>query len=166
MNASRDRAAYREQLHSFIPLRHHLPIEAWPRLRHFGISDIVVDAGDTIEVLASLPPTLPTVELSFLLFKEGGGGSYKEILEKIRYKLPWANWEVWPTLILKAHYVADVCSPMTPLYSKEATRFMHGEQEHLFGQREHRGYNSIPSGNGLGGVWRDEFDPTCETPCL
>ncbi|KAG9255766.1 uncharacterized protein F5Z01DRAFT_652072 [Emericellopsis atlantica] len=163
-NASRARSGIRQQLDSFIPLRQLLPIEAWPRLRHFGIAGIVVDTNELVDVLASLPTTLRTVELSFLLFKEGGGGSYKELLEKIRDKLPWADWEIRPTLILKTHYLPNPYHGKTTWYSKEATRFIYGEQEHLFGQKPHKGFNSVPYGKGLGGVSRDEFDPTWEKP--
>ena len=164
-NASRVHSGQGEQLNSFIPLRRLLPIEAWPRLCHFGISGIVIDVDDTIEVLKGLPTTLRTVEINFLLFKEGGGGSYKELLEKIRDKLPWADWEIRPTLILKTHSVIGVAPGMTTWFSKEATRFIYGEQGHLFAQRHNKGFNAVPPGKGLGGVWRDEFDPTWEKPC-
>lgn len=164
-NANKDGFGQGEQRNSFIPMRRLLPIEAWPRLRHFGISGIVVDTDDTIEVLASLPQTLRTVELSFLLFKKDGGGSYKELLEKIRDKLPWADWKIRPTLILKMSFMSYFSPGKTTWYSKEATRFIYGEQEHLFGQRENWGLDAVAQGKGRGGVWRDEFDPTWEKPC-
>ncbi|KAL6399948.1 hypothetical protein AUP68_17358 [Ilyonectria robusta] len=52
----------------FVPLRAIFQVESWPKLGHFGLSGFAVQQDDIISLLAALPPTLRSVELSFLYF--------------------------------------------------------------------------------------------------
>jgi hypothetical protein len=51
-----------------VPLAQIFPHEKWTRLRHFGLSGLWVTAEDLLMLLAALPQTLKSVELSFLWF--------------------------------------------------------------------------------------------------
>ncbi|OAQ98571.1 hypothetical protein LLEC1_07579 [Akanthomyces lecanii] len=72
----------------FIPLQSILPIAAWQKLRHFGLSRFTVCQSDVIELLKNLPASIRTVELSFLYFLEGRG-NYGTLLKKMRAELGW-----------------------------------------------------------------------------
>ncbi|ROT38193.1 hypothetical protein SODALDRAFT_312748 [Sodiomyces alkalinus F11] len=72
----------------FIPLRTIFPVEKWPRLRHLGLSRFLVKQKDVLALLASLPDTLRSVELSFLMFLDGGG-SFRGLLDDMRDTLGW-----------------------------------------------------------------------------
>ncbi|KAH7176768.1 hypothetical protein EDB81DRAFT_940639 [Dactylonectria macrodidyma] len=72
----------------FIPLRTIFPIEKWMKLRHFGLSGFIVRQNDIISLLAALPSTLRSVELSFLHFQLGHGTN-REFLFALRDNLPW-----------------------------------------------------------------------------
>ncbi|KAI3576517.1 hypothetical protein IWW34DRAFT_822171 [Fusarium oxysporum f. sp. albedinis] len=45
------------------PVRAIFPINHWPHLRHFGISHMLVDLDDFIDLLATLPSSLRSIEL-------------------------------------------------------------------------------------------------------
>lgn len=51
------------------PLRTVFPIDYWPRLRHFGISNFLVELDDLIDVVSCLPSTLHNTELINLAFR-------------------------------------------------------------------------------------------------
>ena len=54
-----------------IPLQTVLPPpDKWQNLRHFGLSGILVEVDEPISVLASLPKTVRSVELSMLEFTD------------------------------------------------------------------------------------------------
>lgn len=72
-----------------IPLQTILPpLDKWENLRHFGLSGILVEVDELISVLASLPKTGWSVELSFLDFTDWENGR-RELFEKIRDMLGW-----------------------------------------------------------------------------
>ncbi|CAJ0548529.1 Ff.00g021420.m01.CDS01 [Fusarium sp. VM40] len=56
-----------EKIENYVfPLRTIFPVDQWPRLRHFGISHMLVQLDDLMELLSALPRTLRSVELSNL----------------------------------------------------------------------------------------------------
>lgn len=82
----RDGDTYEEN--DFVPLRAIFPIEAWPNLRHFGLSNFPVKQDDLMSFLLELPPTLRSVELSLLTFYPEHG-NYASLLEEMRDRLAW-----------------------------------------------------------------------------
>lgn len=72
----------------FVPLQGILPVVAWPKLKHFGLSRFLVCQSDLIELLKKLPASIRTIELSFLYFLEGSG-HYGSLLEQMRAELGW-----------------------------------------------------------------------------
>lgn len=75
---------------NIIPLRTILPVERWCRLEHFGLSKFMVRQDDLMSLLAALPRSLRSVELSFLEFF-GGSGSWRDLLDEMRGSLKWRN---------------------------------------------------------------------------
>lgn len=75
-------------LRPWLPLRSIIPVGKWKKLRHLGISGLIVDIDDLISVLAAQPSTLRSVELSFLVFRKPTEGYY-ELLEAMRGELRW-----------------------------------------------------------------------------
>ncbi|KAK8022443.1 hypothetical protein PG993_013210 [Apiospora rasikravindrae] len=63
------------------------PVEAWSKLQHFGLAGFYVQQEDLLSLLAALPPSLRSVELSSLRFIDGG--SYRSLLCDVRDLLPW-----------------------------------------------------------------------------
>ena len=59
---------------------------SWTHLRHFGLSRFAVRHGDLISFLEALPPTLRSVQLSFLFFLEG---CYRDLVADMRDRLGW-----------------------------------------------------------------------------
>lgn len=80
------------------PLRTVFPIRCWPKLEHFGISNIVVTQEDLLSFLAALPYCTRSVELSNLAWADEGeeddedeeadeGGNYHSLLNEMRTRL-------------------------------------------------------------------------------
>lgn len=74
----------------FIPLRTIFPIDKWKNLQHFGLSGFLVRVDDLLSVLAALPKTLRSVELSFLYFT-GEKGNYYHLLNAMHDTLDWRD---------------------------------------------------------------------------
>ncbi|KAF5576264.1 hypothetical protein FPCIR_12693 [Fusarium pseudocircinatum] len=72
------------------PLRTIFPVDQWPRLRHFGISNMVVQHDDLIELLSALPRTLRSVELRYLAWGSLDHGT-RELLPSMRDILDWRS---------------------------------------------------------------------------
>lgn len=72
----------------WLPLDSIMPVGKWKKLRHLGISGLIVDIDDLIHVLAAQPSTLRSVELSFLIFRKLTEGYY-DLLEAMRGELRW-----------------------------------------------------------------------------
>lgn len=71
------------------PLRAVFPIDHWPRLQHFGISNFLVELDDLVDVLSCLPSTLRCVELINLAFRNidhGYGDLVREMLDKLDWR--------------------------------------------------------------------------------
>lgn len=69
----------------WFPLQRFFPVDIWTNLRHFGLVNFIVKQSDLLALLKALPPTLESLELSFLRFvRVQGEGSYHELLNDIR----------------------------------------------------------------------------------
>ncbi|CAM1509435.1 Fc.00g031740.m01.CDS01 [Cosmosporella sp. VM-42] len=65
----------------FIPRKTIFPVVEWQNLTHLRLSGFIVREDDVISLLAALPATLRSLELSFLVF-QSGHGTCRTILEK------------------------------------------------------------------------------------
>ncbi|WZH42015.1 F-box domain-containing protein [Fusarium acuminatum] len=80
-----------EKIENYVfPLRTIFPVDQWPRLRHFGISHMLVQLDDLMELLSALPRTLRSVELSNLAW---GSLTHRtrELLPSMRDVLDWRS---------------------------------------------------------------------------
>lgn len=71
-----------------IPLRTVFPVHCWAHLQHFGLSSFTVAQEDLTNLLAALPLTLRSVELSYLEFADYQG-DYRGLLRDMRNRLEW-----------------------------------------------------------------------------
>jgi hypothetical protein len=69
-------------MYNYTSLFDVFPIERRQQLTHFGLSNVPLEQTDLINFLSKLPPTVKTVELSFLTFMEGEG-YYISLMEDI-----------------------------------------------------------------------------------
>ena len=132
-----------------VPLRTVLPTEKWHSLRHFSLSNFLVDKNDIIAILSSLPPTLRFVHLGFLYFVDHGG-SYRELLEDMRDQLDWRSRD--PTI----RPVVSVAKPTMYIQTGHAI-WLDGEvSQFLYADGPNPFYNG---GDVVGevGVVRDAF---------
>ncbi|CAM1505512.1 Fc.00g111490.m01.CDS01 [Cosmosporella sp. VM-42] len=81
----------RDQL--YVSLWTVFPLGSLARAQHFCLSRFLVKQHDLLSLLAKLPETLQTIELSFLLFLEG---SYKDMLLQIRDTMGWMDRDSRP----------------------------------------------------------------------
>ncbi|EFR05103.1 hypothetical protein MGYG_08112 [Nannizzia gypsea CBS 118893] len=72
----------------FTSLLSLFPIDKWSKLRHFTLSSIPVVQSDILDLLAAMPSTLRTVELSQLLFISDRE-NYRSLLTGMRDTLDW-----------------------------------------------------------------------------
>ncbi|KAH0499714.1 hypothetical protein TgHK011_006889 [Trichoderma gracile] len=151
----------------FTPLRSLLPLRRWPKLRHFGLSRFLVRQDDLLSLLAELPGTVRTIELSFLYFLDGGG-SYRDLLEEMKSTLGWQSRDVAerPKVVIKL----EMQTHGFTLYGralwldKELDLFFYDGGKNPFRHDdEHWSPNIVLEGEG-GGTERDEFDPAHERP--
>jgi hypothetical protein len=143
------------------PLRTIFPIDHWPRLQHFGISNFLVELDDLIDALSALPQTLRSVELINLAFRNPEHG-YDDLVRQMRDTL---DWRLRP--VEERPKVHMVCSgeSNTKLVDDEligvddaVCSYLYGEGENLF-EPESRYVSS-----GRGAIRRDIFNPTFRAP--
>ncbi|KAI5292412.1 hypothetical protein KEM52_006375 [Ascosphaera acerosa] len=72
----------------YLPLDEMFPVDCWPRLKHFGLIGWHLEGSDLMDFLASMPPTVTTIELSSLHFVRHSG-RHETLLESIRDNLDW-----------------------------------------------------------------------------
>ncbi|KAF4997448.1 hypothetical protein FGRMN_3812 [Fusarium graminum] len=83
-----------EKIEKYVfPLRTIFPVDQWPRLRHFGISHMLVQLDDLVELLSALPRTLRSVEFSKLAWGSLTHGT-RELLHSMRDVLDWRSRSV------------------------------------------------------------------------
>lgn len=142
-----------------VPLLSVFPVASWPRLRHFGLSRFLVTKDDVFALLAALPLTLRSVELSFLSFLDGGG-SYKELLEDMRNRLGWGQ-----RAISKRPQVTICMDELYPYagrgiwITKEVDDFLYADGPNPFEMN----WQSHSIATGVGTL-RDMFEPAYERP--
>ncbi|KAH8658416.1 hypothetical protein BX600DRAFT_469088 [Xylariales sp. PMI_506] len=74
----------------FPRIRSLLPVHRWPKLQHFKLTKLLVEHNELISILASLPTSIRSIELSHLRFMdEGGNQGYEELARRLREDLDW-----------------------------------------------------------------------------
>lgn len=144
-----------------LPLRDIFPIDSWARLSHFGLSRFHVRQDDLLSFLAALPSTLRSVELSFLIWLDGG--NYRDLLDGMRDQLRWRERpaEQRPRVIIGLPD-CELFYPRRGVWANAPVeQFLYHHEPNPFGaDRDARNY--IPQ--GAGGVVRDSFDPSFQRP--
>jgi hypothetical protein len=147
---------------NLIPLKSIFPVDKWPRLRHLKLSRFLVKQSDVVGFLVALPETLRSVELSFLLFLDGGG-NYKDMLDEMRERLTsWREREEWsrPRVTIGIEWRPGVVLMGRAIWvDREIGEFLYGAGENPFARGPTK--NRIPYGCG---VVRDVFEPEYERP--
>ncbi|EXK46246.1 hypothetical protein FOMG_04452 [Fusarium oxysporum f. sp. melonis 26406] len=131
------------------------------KLKHFGLSGLQILQDDLISFLGKLPPTLKSVNLSFLSLVRGHG-NHATMLADIRDKLGWRHRpasqriKVSISMMLnQRHKGRYVC------LDREVQEYIYGDGPPPFVAREGRRHAHFPFGIGI--VY-DEFDPSFEVP--
>ncbi|KAH7121606.1 hypothetical protein EDB81DRAFT_913850 [Dactylonectria macrodidyma] len=145
----------------FIPLGNLFPINKWTQLRHFGISKFCVLQDDLISFLAALPPTLRSVELSFLFF--GPEGNYRDLLRAMRGKLGWRKKPVSerPRLSMKVPSVYQPGRVIIDL-DLDVNEFLYSDGKNPFGPEDRKSDMAFPGS----GIERYLFNPEKDRPYL
>ncbi|KAI0904127.1 hypothetical protein F4823DRAFT_628864 [Ustulina deusta] len=150
-------------MENHIPLLSIFPTDKWPRLKHFGLTRFLVTQADMISLLASLPLTIRSVQLSFLYFLDGGG-TWKTLLEEMRDTLGWRDRaeDARPAVSIGVDFITSEHRGRAIWADKEVHDFLYNDGETPFGWKG-RNLNSVPDGKG---IVRDAFDPQYERPHL
>lgn len=146
----------------FFPLQTLVPVNAWPQLRHFGLSKFVVRIDDLVAALARLPLTLRSVELSFLDFHGSERReNHESLLRQMKLTLPWATWPVdaRPQVTMGMAKVTNNVDGRGLWFSKEIGEYLYGDKRNPFGW--HRDV-LLP---GVGWL-KDEYDEDFTRPYL
>ncbi|SCO91963.1 uncharacterized protein FRV6_16091 [Fusarium oxysporum] len=78
------------EMRDYVSLFDLFPLDAWPKLRHFGLVGMQVTQENIISFLGQLPSTVRSIDLSFLAILEGQG-THEGTLTDIRDKLGWRS---------------------------------------------------------------------------
>lgn len=114
----------------WIPLQTFLPIEKWPKLRHFGLSGFLVRVDNLLSVLKALPRTLRSVELSALKFT-GEWDCWYGLFEDMRETLAWHERPIDERPLLKVRVPRPGGYGWSCL-DREAAEFFYGQGENPF----------------------------------
>jgi hypothetical protein len=144
----------------YVPLGTIFTPTSHPRLRYFGLAHFYVRQDDLLALLASLPKTLRSVELSTIQCMPGEG-SYRTLLWAIRDTLGWNERDQRPTLT-----VSTVLSNPFPgraiWVEDELYNFLYQDGSNPFGDDPAmRNPDYIKHGFGR---QKDSFDPDHERP--
>ncbi|KAF4450161.1 hypothetical protein F53441_6679 [Fusarium austroafricanum] len=144
---------------SLFPLQTIFPIDHWPNLRHFGISHMLVQLDDLINLLAALPQSLRSVELSHLAWGDEDHG-YDDLIREMRDALDWRSrpTEERPTVHLVASASDNRRQGRFVEVDEAVSPFLYGEGSSPFEKHPQIIYP------GYGGVMRDMFDLKFKTP--
>ncbi|CAM1502670.1 Fc.00g074460.m01.CDS01 [Cosmosporella sp. VM-42] len=147
-----------ESLDNFIPLRTMFPVDRWPRLQHFRLSQFPVKQDDMLALLAALPPTLRSLELSRLEFLPQSG-NHRDLLTDMRDTLGWRDRPIAQrpnvAIALSNQSSGNACVWI----DKEVNGFLYDHGENPFNVR-----NGDEIATGTAGVERDPFKPGWERP--
>jgi hypothetical protein len=140
------------------------PIDEWSTrksLKHFGLSGMQVTQEELISVLKKLPPTLQSIELSFLSVIEGTG-NHAGILADIRDKLGWRHRPIDQRIKVRMLVRLNQVTGRYICLDKEVNDYLYSDGPPPFGIDESGGsWARITSGAG---TEYDEFDPDCVQP--
>ncbi|KAM0546634.1 hypothetical protein ACHAPJ_010772 [Fusarium lateritium] len=144
----------------FVSLFDIFPIDCWTKVRHFGLSGMQVTQENLVSFLAKLPPTLRSVELSFLGFLSEQG-HYRGLLEDIRDRLDWRNRPIDERIEIRVNIVYNQRDPGRYVcLDKEVQEYVYGDGPPPF-LRGRVGDSCITDGTG---TQKDEFNPHWERP--
>jgi hypothetical protein len=150
-----------EEESSVMPLRTIFPIDRWQQLRHFGLSGFVVRQDELISLLAAMPASLLSVELSFLFFY--GDSNYRNLLSDMRDKLGWRDRPACerPKVVMGGGTFGPVVVGRATWVEDEVSEFLYDDGPNPFGPEGDPYPNQIQMDFG---VERDEFEPAYERP--
>ncbi|KAG5805504.1 hypothetical protein H9Q74_004473 [Fusarium xylarioides] len=141
------------------PLRAVFPIDHWPRLKHFGISNFLVDLDDLIDVLSCLPSTLRCVELVNLALRNLEH-NYDDLVRQMRDKLDWRSRPA-----KERPKVHMICCGEGGCEEDEFFEVDDTVYSYLYGDGENQ---FVPESRyvarGRGGVWTAPLDPDSRAP--
>lgn len=143
----------------YIPLRDIFPVDAWARLSHFGLSRFAVRQDDLLSFLGALPPTLRSVELSFLHFMEG---NWRDLVAGMRSQLGWRERPAGQRPRVAIGLPDCLHRPRRGIWADAPVeRFLYYHEPNPFGAD---GGHPSQIERGWGGVVKDTFDPSYERP--
>ncbi|KAM0332198.1 hypothetical protein ACHAQA_002473 [Verticillium albo-atrum] len=150
-----------EALEQWVPLQTIFPVDTWSNLQHFGLSRFIVKQSDLLGLLAVLPPTLRSVELSFLFFLTVEG-SYREFIVDVRDQLGWRERPLSerPRITIATDPGGGEGDGIAIYVDRETEDFVYGNGENPFGnvgQLRNRVFSGV-------GIERDAFEPAHERP--
>lgn len=145
-----------------VSLRNILPVEKWSCLKHFGLSGFYINQHDLVSILAALPDTLRSVELSFLYFA-CGQGDHRALLSEMRSALAWGNRPVYdrPIVSIGMEYWLIQLGRVVWV-REEVGAFLYGDGPNPFGKEGESYPDEIRIGFGV----QREFDTDFERPNL
>ncbi|GKU07242.1 hypothetical protein FLAG1_10008 [Fusarium langsethiae] len=142
-----------------LPLRSIFRPDCWPRLQHFGITNMIVDLDDFISLLTSMPPSLRSVEINDVTFESPEHG-YDDLLCAMRHTLDWRlrPIEERPKVQMRLTIGGAL---------QELGRFVQLDQtisSYLYGTGDNPFESKFRPLPGRGAVQIDVFDPDFEEP--
>ncbi|KAK2612418.1 hypothetical protein QQS21_001522 [Conoideocrella luteorostrata] len=142
-----------------LPLQTIFPIDRWPRLKHFGLSQFLVKQSDLVSLLEALPDSLRSLELSYLAFLDGDD-CYKNLLCEIRDTLDWRKRSVAqrPKVTIALQREMHQTPGRFVLVDKAADSFLYSDGLNPFGECDYS--NNVVEGRGA--VERHRLDPSFE----
>lgn len=149
-------------LHSLPPLDTILPIDQWPKLRHFGLGEVLVTHDGLISALQRLPSSIRSVNLSKLCFAEtlyNHGSRWRDHLHRLRDDLDWRTRPPNQRPRIGVYVAAEYGSSLVRCIETEVESFVYGDGENPFLTL----YNWFWVGKPPG-VIRDPLEPDFEAP--
>lgn len=151
---------YEADIDWYVPLATIFTPTSYSRLQHFGLSRFYVEKDDLLVLLASLPKTLRSVELSEIQFMDSKD-SYQTLLWAIRDTLGWKERNPRPTLVIRT----DLANPnpgRAIWLEHELYSFLYKDRSNPFGNDP---ATRAPSLIRFGFDWeKDCFNPNHKRP--
>ncbi|KAI0459240.1 hypothetical protein F5B21DRAFT_527033 [Xylaria acuta] len=130
------------------------------RLEHFNLSRLLVKEKDLLALLARMPLSIRTIELSFLDFLEG---NYQSLLSQIKDTLGWQNRDPRPLMSIGADTQLDDHG-VAIWAENEVYSFLYEGGVNPF-DHDSMLYRDLCLGDGLG-IVKDALDPENRWPNL
>lgn len=154
-----------DETETFLPLLAVFPVKDWPRLKHFGITRVLVCQSELMTLFEVLPLSLRSVEVSYMAFMDENT-SYMTLLENLREKSSWKDRAPGqrPQIQIKLSRTCPVREGRYVSVDKAASRFIYSDASrnvpNPFGKDV---YSNNPV-EGLGAVDRSHLAPSFEIP--